>query len=131
MSNHHTTEALVKGVDFVMVPTRDFDRAVEFYGTVLGLPETARYGTHPGVEFETGNLTIAVMEVEAFGMEFTVSGSPIALRVDDVARARSELETRGVEFAGEVDSGVCWQAFFRDPDGNPLILHHRYAPKAG
>jgi len=113
------------------VPTRDFDRAVEFYGTVLGLRETARYGAHPGVEFETGNLTIAVMEVEAFGMEFTVSGSPIALRVDDVAGARSELERRGVEFAGEVDSGVCWQAFFRDPDGNPLILHHRYAPKAG
>lgn len=130
MSNHHTTETLVKGVDYVMVPTRDFDRAVEFYGTTLGLPETARYGSHPGVEFETGNLTIAVMEVEAFGMEFTVSGSPIALRVDDVAKARSELERRGVAFAGEVDSGVCWQAYFRDADGNPLILHHRYAPKA-
>ncbi len=125
------TATLVRGVDFVMVPTRDFERAVAFYGTVLGLPETARYGTHPGVEFETGNLTLAVMEVEAFGLEFKVSGSPIALRVDDVAAARQELEARGVEFAGGVDSGVCWQAYFRDPDGNPLILHHRYAPKAG
>lgn len=125
------TTTLIRGVDYVMVPTQDFERAVAFYGTTLGLPETARYGSHPGVEFETGNLTISVMEVEAFGMEFTVSGSPIALRVDDVAAARQQLEARGVEFAGEVDSGVCWQAFFRDPDGNPLILHHRYAPKAG
>jgi len=27
------------------------------------------------------------------------------------------------------DSGVCWQAICLDPDGNPLSLHHRYAPK--
>ena len=25
--------------------------------------------------------------------------------------------------------GVCHQSFFADPDGNPLNLHHRYAPK--
>ncbi len=35
-----------------------------------------------------------------------------------------------MEFRGDIlDSGVCHQAFFADPDGNPLALHHRYAPK--
>jgi catechol 2,3-dioxygenase-like lactoylglutathione lyase family enzyme len=121
----------VTGTDFVTVPTQDFDRAVEFYGTVLGLPESARYGRMPGAEFETGTLTLAVLQMDAFGQEFRRSGSAIALRVDDVAAARAELEARGVEFHGDiVDSGVCHQAYFSDPDGNSLILHHRYAPRS-
>jgi catechol 2,3-dioxygenase-like lactoylglutathione lyase family enzyme len=122
--------ALVTGTDFVVVPVRDFDRAVEFYGSVLGLPLTARYGRMPGAEFETGNLTLAVMAIEAFGQEFDRNGGPIALQVGDVAAARAQLEERGVAFSGDiVDSGVCHQAYFADPDGNPLILHHRYAPR--
>jgi hypothetical protein len=43
--------------------------------------------------------------------------------------ARKELEEKGVEFAGDtLDTGVCHMALFRDPDGNDLMLHHRYAP---
>jgi catechol 2,3-dioxygenase-like lactoylglutathione lyase family enzyme len=121
------TTTLVTGVDFIVVPTKSFDTAVDFYGNVLGLPCSARYGQSPGAEFETGNLTLAVMEVEAFGLQFAPA-APIALRVDDVAAAQKELESRGVSFSGGLDSGVCHQAFFADPDGNALILHHRYAP---
>ncbi|HEY1277199.1 MAG TPA: VOC family protein [Thermoleophilaceae bacterium] len=122
---------LVKGVDFVTVATADFARAVEFYGDVLGLPESARYGKMPGAEFETGSLTLAVVQSEAFGMEFRTTTHPIALHVDDVEAARAELESRGVEFrADTLDTGVCHMAFFTDPDGNALMLHHRYAPRA-
>jgi predicted enzyme related to lactoylglutathione lyase len=120
----------ITGVDFVVIQTQDFERAVAFYGTTLNLPETARYGKRPGIEFQAGNLTLAVMEIERFGMPFQVSRSPIAFQVDDVAAARAELEGRGVVFHGDtLDSGVCHQAFFDDPDGNALILHHRYAPR--
>jgi predicted enzyme related to lactoylglutathione lyase len=122
--------SLVTGVDFAVVMVKDFDAAMEFYGTTLGLPETARYGQMPGVEFETGNLTLAILEAEAFGREFHPSTHPIALQVDDVPAARAELESKGVAFAGDiVDSGVCHQAYFTDPDGNQLIIHHRYAPR--
>jgi catechol 2,3-dioxygenase-like lactoylglutathione lyase family enzyme len=121
---------LVTGTDFVTVATKDIDAAVEFYGTVLGLPESARWGQMPAVEFETGNLTIAVMQSDAFGIEFQANNHPIALRVDDVEAARAELESRGVEFKGDtIDSGVCHQALFEDPDGNLLDIHHRYAPR--
>ena len=121
----------ITGVDFAVVPTRDFARAVEFYGDVLGLEKSVQYGQHPGQEFETGNLTLAVLEIESFGGEFSASKAPIALRVDNVAAAREELESRGVSFTGDiVDSGVCHQAYFSDPDGNHLILHHRYAPRS-
>jgi catechol 2,3-dioxygenase-like lactoylglutathione lyase family enzyme len=119
---------LVTGTDFVTVPTRDIDAATEFYGDVLGLPLSKRWGTMPAAEFETGNLTLAVMRSDAFDIEFRPNGHPIALRVDDVPAARAELESRGVEFRQDIlDSGVCHQAFFRDPDGNVLALHHRYA----
>ena len=94
---------LITGTDFITVATKDFDAAIGFYGGVLGLPESKRWGQMPAAEFETGNLTIAVMQSDAFG----------------------------IEFQGEtIDSGVCFQAFFQDPDGNRLAIHHRYAPGA-
>ena len=120
----------ITGVDFAYVPTTDIERAVDFYGNVLGLPESARYGQMPGVEFETGSLTLAVIQSEAFGQKFERNANGIALRVDDVPKARKELEAKGVEFiADTIDSGVCHLAFFKDPDGNELLLHHRYAPR--
>ena len=124
-----TQTSLITGTDFITVATRDFDGAIEFYGNVLGLPESKRWGDMPGVEFETGNLTITVMQSDAFGLEFRPNNHPIELRVNDVGEARAELESRGIAFEGEtLDSGVCHQAFFSDPDGNALAIHHRYAP---
>ena len=118
----------VTGVDFTIVPITDFERSKEFYGDVLGLRQSKQWGEMPAQEFETGNLTIAIMQPDAFGQEFTPNSFPIALRVEDVAKARAELEEKGVEFsANTLDSGVCHMAFFSDPDGNGLMLHHRYA----
>jgi catechol 2,3-dioxygenase-like lactoylglutathione lyase family enzyme len=125
-----TPRPLITGTDFITVSTKDIDAAIDFYGNVLGLPLSKRWGKMPAVEFETGTLTIAVMQSDAFGMEFRSNNHPIALHVDDVAAARAELEARGVQFKGDIlDSGVCHQAFFEDPDGNVLGLHYRYAPR--
>jgi predicted enzyme related to lactoylglutathione lyase len=125
-----TPSTVVTGVDFVTLPTDDFDGAVEFYGTVLGLPCSARYGRVAGGEFEAGNLTIQLFDFSAIGRENHPNQNPVALRVDDVAAARAELESRGVEFVGDtIDSGVCHMAIFSDPAGNTLMLHHRYAPR--
>jgi predicted enzyme related to lactoylglutathione lyase len=120
----------VEGTDFVALLVTDYPRAVEFYGGTLGLEHSQDYGKIPGGEFETGNLTLQLLDAAAIGREFAPSGTPVALRVDDVAAARTELEAAGVEFIGEtMDSGVCHQAIFKDPDGNVLILHRRYAPR--
>lgn len=80
---------LITGTDFITVACKDFDGAVEFYGSVLGLSESKRWGQRPGVEFETGNLTIAVMQSEAFGQEFQANNSPIELRVEDFEAAKA------------------------------------------
>ena len=120
----------VTGVDFICVPTQDFEKAEEFYGEVLGLERSKRWGNLPAREFETGSLTLAIMQSDAFGIEFQRHSHPIALQVDDVDAARSELEARGVKFAADtIDSGVCHMAIFSDPDGNVLMLHNRYAPR--
>jgi predicted enzyme related to lactoylglutathione lyase len=122
---------LVTGVDFVGMPTRDLEAAVEFYGSTVGLPRSVYMKERNYAEFETGNLTLSVYDPEKMGLEHRVNPNAIALHVDDVAQARTELEERGVEFAGEIlDTGVCHMAFFADPDGNALMLHHRYAPRA-
>ncbi len=119
----------VEGADYLAVFVTDFPRAAEFYGTTLGLEQTKNYERIPGGEFETGNLTLQILDAAAIGREFTPSTSPVALRVDDVEAARAELTAAGVEFLGEtMDTGVCHQVPFKDPDGNVLMLHRRYAP---
>ena len=113
-------------VDFVTVPTRDVERARRFYRDVLGLADSAT--SHE--ELETANVTLGFWQPEAEGLEFSPNTAGIALAVEDVAAARERLAAEGVGFLGEtVDTGVCHMAFFYDPDGNVLILHHRYAPR--
>jgi predicted enzyme related to lactoylglutathione lyase len=125
-----TSTEIVTGVDFVPVSTRDIEAAAEFYGETLGLPRAVYYPERNFAEFETGNLTLSLIDGEAIGIGHHVNRNAIALHVDDVEAARRTLEERGVEFQGEVlDTGVCHMAFFSDPDGNALMLHHRYAPR--
>lgn len=129
-----TQTSVVTGVDFVCVPTKDITTAMEFYGDVLGLERSKlwqRGDEEPmGAEFEPGTVTIALLNNQKLGIEFQPNKAPLALQVDDVGAARAELEARGIEFAPDtVDSGVCHMAYFSDPDGNALMLHHRYAPK--
>jgi predicted enzyme related to lactoylglutathione lyase len=122
---------MITKVDFIGLPTRDLETAVAFYGETLGLERSAYRPDRHHAEFEAGNLTINVMNAEKMGLKHVVNSNPIALHVDDVAAARAELEGRGIGFTMDTfDTGVCHMAFFADPDGNALMLHHRYAPKS-
>jgi predicted enzyme related to lactoylglutathione lyase len=124
------TSSLVTAVDFVAQMVKDFDRAVAFYGETLGLRRSVHVPDRGFAEFETGNLTLSLIDPEKMGMEHRVGHNMVALRVDDVAAAREMLEARGVEFHGDVlDSGVCHMTFFNDSEGNDLMLHRRYAPR--
>jgi catechol 2,3-dioxygenase-like lactoylglutathione lyase family enzyme len=129
--NTAATPSVVTGVDFVSVPTQDLERSVDFYGTKLGLRRSMYKPQHGFAEFETGTVTLSVVNPEQMRIgSFQPNANHIAIRVDDVASARAELESRGVQFKGDVfDTGVCHMAFFADPDGNALMLHHRYVPR--
>ena len=126
-----TSPGIVTGVDFASIPTRDLDRACAFYGETLGLHRSAYRPDRNFAEFETGTLTLNVLDPEKMGVgDFHPNPNPLALHVEDVAQARATLEERGVRFGGDIfDTGVCHMAFFADPDGNALMLHHRYAPR--
>ena len=115
-------------VDIVGVPSTDTERSREFYVGTLGLRPDERSRN----EFWIGQTCFGIWEPTRFGGEFEPQRNGIALlQVDDVAAAREELEAKGVEFEGETfDTGVCHMATFKDPDGNVLVLHRRYAPYA-
>jgi catechol 2,3-dioxygenase-like lactoylglutathione lyase family enzyme len=119
---------MITKLDFVAVPSQDSERSRRFYAEALGLRGDER------AEFElwVGDTCLGIWEPARFGMEFAPQkNAHLALHVDDVAEARAELEAKGVTFVGEtLDTGVCHMAFFTDPDGNDLLLHHRYAPHA-
>ncbi len=126
-----TTSQLITRVDFVPFSTHDIDAACAFYGTTLGLPRSVYVPERNYAEFETGNVTISIVDGEKMGIGHHVNTIALALHVDDMAAAREILERRGVQFQGEtLDTGVCYMSFFSDPDGNALMLHHRYAPRA-
>lgn len=115
---------MIEGTDFISLPTREVARAERFYGETLGLPRSERDTDFPA--FDTGNVTILIVDPEQIGTAFAPNQSGFALRVADVAAARAELEAKGVQFFGEVvDNGVRQMAFFADPDGNGLVLHRR------
>ena len=118
--------SVIQRVDFIGIPSQDADRARAFYRDVLGLcPDE-----HGHYEQWAGHTCIGIWVPEEQGMPFVAQkGSPLPLGVDDLPAAKAELEAKGVEFFGDVlDTGVCHMAFFNDPDGNDLMLHHRYAP---
>jgi catechol 2,3-dioxygenase-like lactoylglutathione lyase family enzyme len=120
---------IVERTDFVSVPVNDLERSTAWYRDTLGL-ELVGEGGWP--EFQLGeNVSLYLIDPSNIGREFAGPHSAyIALRVADVAETRIELEGRGIEFDGEIfDTGVCHMAFFRDPDGNALMLHRRYAPR--
>jgi catechol 2,3-dioxygenase-like lactoylglutathione lyase family enzyme len=122
-------EPIITGVDFVSMPTRDLAASMTFYGETLGMPRSMH---HDGyfAEYETGAVTISVIDTDAFKFDFHPTLNHLALHVADVGAARATLTERGVEFEGETfDTGVCHMAFFADPDGNKLMLHSRYAPR--
>ena len=122
---------MITRVDFIGLPTRDLARAVAFYGDTLGLRCSVHRPERNFAEFETGTVTLSVVNPERMGIgTFKPNANHLALQVEDVPAARAKLEQRGVEFMGDIfDTGVCHMAFFSDPDGNALMLHHRYAPR--
>jgi catechol 2,3-dioxygenase-like lactoylglutathione lyase family enzyme len=115
----------VERVDFVSFLTQDIERAKEFYAGTLGL-EVETEGEHD-IEFRCGQVTLDIFDPSSIGQEFSVSPAGMALRVLDVDAARAELEAKSVQFDGEtIVTSVCRQAWFKDPDGNSLMLHRRF-----
>jgi catechol 2,3-dioxygenase-like lactoylglutathione lyase family enzyme len=121
----------VERVDYVRVPVMDIDKAKHFYGELLGLEQNPNSPGDDWVEYEAGNVTLAVMTPHTHDYEFApLPPGTLAFRVPDVAAAKAKLEAAGVEVDELWDSGVCRGAGINDPDGNRILLHRRYAPYA-
>ena len=119
----------VERVDYIRVPVTDMEQANHFYGELLGLTRNPNSPDEDWVEYEAGNVTLAVMTPQTHEYEFTpLPPGTLALRVRDVAAAKARLEAAGVKVNDMWDSGKCRGAGVHDPSGNPILLHRRYAP---
>jgi catechol 2,3-dioxygenase-like lactoylglutathione lyase family enzyme len=113
----------------ILMPITDLDRAVAFYGDVLGLPLQMRF---PGIAFfdAAGVRLYLASPSEA---DFR-GGATIYFWVDDTKVAFDALAERGAiprEHPAVVYSTEAfdmWLAFVDDPDGNHIGLMHE-APK--
>ena len=115
----------IERVDFVSFLTQDVARAKAFYAGTLGL-EIESEG-ESDMEFRLGQVTLDIFDPSSIGEPFAPTLAGFALRVPDVDAARAELEAKGVVFDGDtIETSVCKQAWFTDPDGNRLMLHRRF-----
>jgi predicted enzyme related to lactoylglutathione lyase len=119
----------IQRTDFIGVSVTDRARGGEFYSGRLGL---ARNGlsSDEWPEFGGDNVGFVLSTPEQRREPEHTPQFSIAFRVPDVGASMERLRSEGVEVEPEepYDSGVCHMAFFQDPDGNSLSLHHRYAP---
>ena len=119
----------VERVDYVRIPVTDMEKADHFYGEVLGLERNPNSPGEDWVEYEAANVTLVVMTPHTHDYDFApLPPSTIALRVRDVAAAKTKLEAAGLQVAEMWDSGMCNGVGVSDPAGNRILLHRRYAP---
>lgn len=114
----------------VVMPVKDFDKAVTWYQDVLGLAVFQRNDDIPWADMATAvpGFHIGIsLDPGAAG----VTGEAVTLGVEDINTARAELESRGVQFTGPTDGipEIVLIAPFVDLDGNPLILAQNFMPR--
>ena len=113
----------IRGVDFVMHQVSVLARAAAFYRETLGLAQEIYSEEGQWAEFNCGNLTLALHGGQPAP---AAGGARLALAVDDIHAAYAELKQKGARVLNEpTDHQVCWHLDVLDPDGNPIMLHHR------
>ena len=123
-----SSSGFISGVDFVGIPARDLAAAAR---VLRRDPRVAALGLHRGAPLRRvrDRQPDAEVNAERIGPG-TTSTHPSRSTSTTSGRTRQELEERGVGFHGDtIDTGVCHMALFADPEGNALMLHHRYAAR--
>jgi hypothetical protein len=109
----------IKGIAWLGTRTECFDEMREFFHEITGVAPRDEDGL-AAFELASGD-RIEVFDT-AVGEDHMVA--PVAgFLVEDVAAARAELESRGIEFIGPIRSGAgsSW-SHFRAPDGHVYEL---------
>jgi catechol 2,3-dioxygenase-like lactoylglutathione lyase family enzyme len=113
---------------YTTIPVSDMQRARGFYEETLGLrPDMVTEG---GVMYRSGGSQLFV-----YPSAFKASGhTQMSWVVDDIKAEVAELRAKGIDFEDLTVPGVTtvdgvsqvgpsiWTAYFRDPDGNLLLL---------
>jgi len=117
---------MADGVAAVWVPVDDMDRAVRFYGEILGLDVRSRDADWS--EIDAGGLMIGLNGREG-ASKHADGGAVISFQPDgDIEDEVRRLKDAGVEFTGDVSEHEWGRIVpFKDSEGNDLQI---YAPPA-
>ncbi len=117
----------IKGIIWLGTRTSNFDGMVNLYQNIMGLDITHQEPGFVVMDLPNGDRVEVFGEESSYNTFFT---NPVAgFLVDDIAAARAETESEGIEFIGPtevVEDGYAW-AHFRAPDG--FIYELTYDPK--
>ena len=112
------------------IAVRDLERAMQFYGVVLGLREIVRPGfDFSGAWYALGDRQLHLIVNDAAGTlrdahDPTSREGHFALRVSDWKAAVEHLKASGVEVLERPENVTPWtQAYVADPDGNVIELN--------
>lgn len=118
----------------IAVPVTELERAIGFYGDVLGLRLLFR--APPGLAFfDCGGVRLMLGPPEASTER--PHGSTIYYVVEDLPAAHAALSARGVTFldaphlVARLPDHELWMAFCRDSEGNLLGLMSEVRPQPG
>jgi predicted enzyme related to lactoylglutathione lyase len=123
-----TTATGIRQVGLVIVPTRDQDRAIEFYESI-GLEkrtDTEFGGRYRWVEvYPPQGTTGIALAPPPSDEEITPAQTGITLTTDDIDSTYAEMKSRGVDVDDEVSrmgDPVPPMFWFRDPTGHSLMV---------
>jgi CreA protein len=106
----------------ISVGVSDLDKAIEWYGDVLGLELVYKLDQHGWCEMATAtkHVTIGLGQTE----ELKPGSTTPTFGVADIEAARKHLESKDVRFDGDTYEieGMVRLAMFYDPDGNSYML---------
>jgi len=116
----------IKGIVWLGTRTSKFEAMVNLFQNIMGIPVTHQEPGFVVLDLPNGDLVEVFSEESPYNTFFT---TPVAgFLVDDIAAARAEMESQGLEFIGPteiMEDGYAW-AHFRAPDG--FIYELTYSP---
>lgn len=116
----------ISGMDLSGYMVKDAKRAIAFYRDVLGLEPVRVYPDDRGAEYEFGDGTTFGLWGGGGMMPFQPSNG-VLFAVDDLDKARSSLQARGIPIVMDIDLLNCKMVGVQDTEGNLVVLHKRKA----
>lgn len=119
------SEPVLKGIGVIFRHVDDLVKARDFYGNALGLKQL--WQAHDGATaYITGSGPIIIVDKKQNRMESEVLFN---METSDISHAYRSMQENGVDVSGIKIVGKTSMFFFKDPDGNTMMIWANHLPE--